>query len=533
MSGLFAIPVVAFVGVAVGVFAVSFAVCRYYTDKHESEPLPFWTAVIGLSLPLFCLLLIPVDIYNVSSGESYDVIEARAQILKYVYYSLYAAILAFMFGFIPFAYFYYEEEDENVSVAKKALGGCKYTAFLLVIVVVLLVIGLIIFFTDKSKPPSDVNSENGKKWIEQIASKNESNALETSISFAVAALTLLGYVVWLTYTAYGLSALPIRLIRGRKHLGEESQSVADKLRDAREKKGLLNSKYAGRGEAPGARRGDKSAMSRRDRSAYEKLERQERILSRHSNRLGSQNTGWRKILVAVKPFTFIFGIVFILVSLLLVVSMAITNFVKATQAGWCQGKCGFLLAYQEFYNPLDALLTIITPYFPADYVVVLLVVAYVFFATLSGIVGLGIRFLWMTLYKLQYRSTAPQGLLMAAAYLMLAVLALNVELLTLAPQYSTWGSQHWVNVSDDNKTMACSFHAPQASGNTTNGCVMTEIGMFVSEISVRMSFFGAAFFYGTFGFLVMFLFGIILALFKAKGTNLVTRDDDSDSDEDW
>ena len=29
---------------------------------------------------------------------------------------LYSCILAFAFGFIPFAYFYYEEDDENASI---------------------------------------------------------------------------------------------------------------------------------------------------------------------------------------------------------------------------------------------------------------------------------------------------------------------------------------------------------------------------------------------------------------------------------
>jgi LMBR1 domain-containing protein 1 len=519
----FAIPVIAFGAVVLGVLALCFLVVRHYTDKDETEPLPFWVAILGLALPLFSLLLIPLDIYNVSMTD--DAVMDRAEGIKIAYQSIYLVTLVFMFGLIPFAYFYYESEDEDVTIGKKILGGCKYTAFLLVLVIVLLSIGLILFFADKTKlDESKIESINGKAWLSHIASGDENTAFDSAIAFAVSCLTILGYIIWITYTAYGLSALPIRMIRGRKHIGEESQSVNDRLRDAREQKRLINSKYAGG-------RADRNSMSRRDRSKYDKVEREERILSRHSNRLGAMNKGWRKVLMACKPFMFIFGIAFVLFSLFLVVSMGITNFVKVTQKGWCQGKCGFLLAYPQFYNPLDALLTVVSPYFPADYVILLVVVAYIFFATLSGIVGLGIRFLWMTLYKLQPRHTAPQGLLLMAAYLMLAVLALNMEILTLAPQYATWGDQKYTNETSGD-TVPCSMDSPIYNG-TNGGCKMTEIGMFVSFISVRMPFFAGAFFYGTFAFLITYLGGIVLALFKAKGSNLVKLENDSDSDEDW
>lgn len=42
-------------------------------------------------------------------------IETRTQGIRVLYYVIYSCILAFAFGIIPFAYFYYEEDDEQVT----------------------------------------------------------------------------------------------------------------------------------------------------------------------------------------------------------------------------------------------------------------------------------------------------------------------------------------------------------------------------------------------------------------------------------
>jgi hypothetical protein len=43
-----------------------------------------------------------------------------------------------------------------------------------------------------------------------------------------------------------------------------------------------------------------------------------------------------------------------------------------------------------------------------DYVVVGLVVMYIFFTTLSGVTSIGIRALWILLYRIKARATRPQ-----------------------------------------------------------------------------------------------------------------------------
>lgn len=128
------------------------------------------------------------------------------------------------------------------------------------------------------------------------------------------------------------------------------------------------------------------------------------------------------------------------------------------------------------------------------------------------------------MFKVRARGTPPQGLLATTIILMLAILALNMEVTTLAPQYSNWGSQVFYNTTSE-KLEPCSLNAPQGV------CTMSQIGTFVNQIAVRTNFFGVIFFYGTWLFIATFLIGLIIAIVKGKASNVEAREDDSDEEE--
>lgn len=108
-------------------------------------------------------------------------------------------MLFFSFGLIPFAYFYFEEDDEHITIKQKVWGGCKYTLFLLVIIAILLLVGLIIFYVNPDNAvPKD--KTNAKAWADKIL-KN-TNVAEAAVAFGVASMTTLGYLIWITYTVY-------------------------------------------------------------------------------------------------------------------------------------------------------------------------------------------------------------------------------------------------------------------------------------------------------------------------------------------
>jgi len=266
-------------------------------------------------------------------------------------------------------------------------------------------------------------------------------------------------------------------------------------------------------------------ISKKDSENLDLLKRKERILARQNVRLQGENTGWRKIWACMKPFMFIFGLLFMIFSILIWVSILLTSIDKAANANlFCGSQCGFILAYPKIFNPLDYVLTALSKYFPLDYILLGLIIFYIFFTTLSGIIRIGVRFLWINLYKIRSKSTPPQGLLLTAILLMFAILSLNMELTTLAPQYANWGSQTYIPINATDP-IPCSLDAPAGA------CYMTQIGTIVNRISLRTSFFGYIFFYATWLFIATTFLAFFIAAFKAKSSNVEARDSDSDEDE--
>lgn len=128
------------------------SVVRYYTDQHESEIFPFIVTVLALSVTMFAVLLVPIDIYLADSGSV-----ASTDLIRFIYFSelrgahsasstfycdcfvafsfrslaispvLYGCIMLFAFVLVPFAYFFYEEDDEDVTTKSRLVGACKYT----------------------------------------------------------------------------------------------------------------------------------------------------------------------------------------------------------------------------------------------------------------------------------------------------------------------------------------------------------------------------------------------------------------------
>jgi len=515
---MIALAWVIFAAFLLGLILFCYMIVKYYQDRAEAELLPTVATILGLTVTLLCVFLIPVDIYNISSTQDGDgqvmlspsEIESRSNSVKIIYYILYACILALAFGIIPFAYFYYEEADEDNGLRERIWAGCKYTIFLIIIVVVILIVGLILYFVNPSEKPTSTTA--AKEWAANLLS--EDNVAEAAISFAIACLTLIGYVIWLTYTAYGLSAFPIGIIKGRKHIAEEINAIQTNIEITRDKAKSIKSRYLGTNKT----------MSKKDSEQLELLKRQEKVLARQGSRLDS-DSACGKVMACFKPFFFIFGIVFILVSLLIILSILLTSIDKGVNStNFCGSSCGFVLAYPEIFNPIDTLLTILESYFPLDYAMIALIVFYIFFTTLNGISQIGIRLLWMSLFKLKKGKTPPQALLMTAIILMLAILALNMEVTTLAPQYASWGSQKFLNTTSG-KLQPCSLDAPM--GN----CTMSQIGTFVNRIMVRTTFFGWIFYIATWLFLIAFFIGLIVAIFKAKPSNVEEHESDSDEDE--
>jgi LMBR1 domain-containing protein 1 len=150
--------------------------------------------------------------------------------------------------------------------------------------------------------------------------------------------------------------------------------------------------------------------------------------------------------------------------------------------------------------------------FPIDYVIFLLLVLFLFSASVVGIATVGIRFLWITIFKIRKGHSSPQALLLATVLLTLIVLAINYSVaMLIAPQYATFGSQKYCDrlPKHPGEQPDCTHHqsaikwcseiadTPQADAV----CTPSVVSNFINRVSVNFPFFGVILFWAQFAFL--------------------------------
>ena len=128
------------------------------------------------------------------------------------------------------------------------------------------------------------------------------------------------------------------------------------------------------------------------------------------------------------------------------------------------------------------------------------------------------------MFAIKRSGTPPQGLLAAAVITMLCILAFNFELLTLAPQYSSFGSQTYFN-STTGVVSRCSIQMPPKN------CTMTQLASLINRIDIRTSFFSVVFYFGTWAFIALWLIGLVYSIFRKRKSVLNTTDSDEEDRE--
>eukprot|EP00039_Didymoeca_costata_P001041 m.49180 g.49180 ORF g.49180 m.49180 type:complete len:688 (+) comp10602_c0_seq1:222-2285(+) len=445
----------------------SFSYMQYYQHKREKEISSTLIATLALTVALLTIALVPVDIYLVSSLKQADgsfqnwatapVIDQMKKIGQDAYYAMYALDMLFVFILLPLFYFFFEEKDEEAgtSVFKRFLGALKYTLIFVIVMAIFMCIGA--FATSK---PSDncaqnLNSSNAKDWAKcrgefaekALIANNGSNA----ISFTFGCLVVIGLVYFIFYTGVGAVLLPINMIKSRRKVKQEERDMVDHQQAAtRSTVSNIKGKY---------KKKKGKSMSGRDHRRLIQAQQDERSIEKARSRVDDLDKGiLGKVSKVCRPFEFIFGFVFFILSFFLFVCLVMTSTDKLMQLisnkdlGW---KLGYTKTTQKIINPLDFLFVQASRAFPVDYVLITVIVFFLVLATLSGVKALGVRFCYLKMYKFRVQRTVPQGLLFLAFILMFVILALNVVLLSLSPQYVTYGHQHY----------------PKGVTNDTNACL--------------------------------------------------------------
>ena len=111
------------------------------------------------------------------------------------------------------------------------------------------------------------------------------------------------------------------------------------------------------------------------------------------------------------------------------------------------------------------------------------IVLFFVISSIYGVKQIGIRFVWLSLYKIKAHATKPQALALMSLTLILILLALSRVLFTIAPDYTIYGSQRFVlNITETNvtKIVHCNdAHAP------TEECNMTRVSVLLLALHTK------------------------------------------------
>ena len=355
------------------------------------------------------------------------------------------------------------------------------------------------------------------------------------MTFSVGVLIVIGTILYCLYTAPGLALLPVTLIKSAPRVSapQLAASTSSQLAQNRERQRQLEGRNQGR----------EGGLDTRDQRELESLVREERTLVRRE-RLTSENQGeghpllkaWVKVEAVFRPLKLLGGLLLLVVVLIVFASMLITCIDKIKNSV-CGPRCGYLLGETQIFNPINALMYHLAKVFPVDYIVYLLVTMLFFCSSVLGIATIGIRFLWVTLFKIRKGHTTPNALLMATAMLTLIVLALNYALaMIVAPHYATFGPQKFCDRDSrhPNEQPDCSNHrnaikpCTERSDNPVANlvCTATVGTTFLNRITTNFPFLGLIDFWAQFAFLGIFLVVFVVMLFR------VPRLDEEQLDED-
>ncbi|KAF9144773.1 putative lysosomal cobalamin transporter [Mortierella sp. GBA39] len=485
-------------------FSIFFTV--YYSDRQDREPFAMLVTVLSLTLCLTTVALFPVDIFMVSrimdptTGLRHewatDAAIAEMQLsVQMIYAVAYGLIAMFCFFWIPLAYFYFEElADEGQTTIQRLWSSFKYTLFFILIAAILLLTGLLM--KPNGKNGDDKGEEGGafspeSDWLEDLLGKI--GGMEP-LAFVAGVLALAGMTVLVFYTAPGLSLLPFHLLAGAKSLPAGVEELEAQLDFNRARQSTILNRYQ---MTPGGG-GQRQQLSDRNRHLISELAQEELLLE---NRLS----------------------------------------VGQLDGDLCGAPCGFIFG-RDLPNLLNMVLVRLSPYFPADYAVIVMIILYMFWATTKGIISLGIRFLWVHLYKFRRAATQPQGLLAATMLWMLSLAALSYTLtMAVAPEYSMFGGQKYCNNTipiggsldcSTTPTLIIRCHV----GAPADLCTPTVTSKTVLQVLSASPILGVAFYSAQWAFLAFFflafLFNFVHGCWYGFGEDPSGAGDDDDDEMD-
>ena len=191
-------------------------------------------------------------------------------------------------------------------------------------------------------------------------------------------------------------------------------------------------------------------------------------------------------------------------------------------------KSGYILQNGTLPNPVDIILVYAQSVFPLDYIMYCTMILFFLFCSITGIQTIGIRFLWLSVYKIRAQKTKPQAIVLMCLNLIFLLLAINVIMFSVVPDYTTYGDQYFINNSTS-KVERCSDIE-----KNEHDCNMSRISYLLIAFHYKAWIFGAAYYYFTWLFLLVIVIGAVYKIYEMRNLShsVSILDEEEEEDED-
>lgn len=370
-----------------------------------------------------------------------------------------------VFIIIPFLHFLNEETESNSR--DRLHKAVKRTFVFLLLIIALLFIGA---FLDNNMEPNNI--------FDKLLPHEEATKLQGALTLVLVVITFLGFINVSFYTASGLFSWPTSLILGTSSISSRYDDVVDQGDLFRGRVDHLRTKAR------------TSQLSTREQAQLEiaeenlrRLDREEAILS------GVSATSSYRMRKLIRPVQIVTGVAFGLLSVLILASLIIVNIDRILHSAGL--KDGYILLKPVIFNPFEYICTKSQDLIFIGPMPLLVVTAFLVVATISGIRNLGLWLMFARLHRVKVRRTPPQALLFFCITMMLAALAFNLTVYSLAPQYITFGNQNY-RLQGPNGT---STVVPCTIDNYHTDCILTRGSKFLMRMMSQVWIFGAIFYW--------------------------------------